>query len=325
MFREVYKKANDEIKGDRQILDKAFEMAQMPEKKPIPILRYSFVGTAVAAVIVLGAIFTNSEIFMQKTIDVPSGNELGEATTKVQDKSVEAVAVEKETEAFVLPISEDTEEEKKPEAKKKITGNGKTEEVVTPDENSVVNDAVVAAEEDIMVLSDEAPEVASFSTWGIQREEIPTELVEEDSEDWDYDSDEDDSVVLSYTAPGNDNTTNKSGGSASNHYSEEAETEEVMIFSYMQAVTSYEEHEIISEGFVNTDVSPVANEAEAIERADNEFGMQYSHTQVFYDPVEKIWQVSFKLSGPDGGNIVVYLNDDGITQMIVYPGYYFGE
>ena len=106
---------------------------------------------------------------------------------------------------------------------------------------------------------------------------------------------------------------------------EEAETEEVMIFSYMQAVTSYEEHEIIREGFINTEVSPITNEAEAIERADNELGKQYSHTQVAYDPVEKIWQVNFQLSGPDGGSVAVYLNNDGITQMIAYPGYYFGE
>ena len=66
MFREVYKKANEDIKGDIQILDRAFLKAAQPVKKKSPIMRYSVIGTLAAAVFIIGAVMVNSNLFTQK-------------------------------------------------------------------------------------------------------------------------------------------------------------------------------------------------------------------------------------------------------------------
>lgn len=95
MFRDLYKSANDEIKGNRALLDKAFARAEEPEKKPLPVLKYSFVGTAVAAVIIFGAVFSNSNLFMDKITDVP------------QKESV--TVVNENREAFDGKVSEEKE------------------------------------------------------------------------------------------------------------------------------------------------------------------------------------------------------------------------
>ena len=87
----------------------------------------------------------------------------------------------------------------------------------------------------------------------------------------------------------------------------------------------WEEGSIVKEGFVNTDISPVTNSEEAVKRAKRELN-EYIVTSVSYDPAESMWRVEFQKCGPDGYDyIYLYLNSDGITQMIVYPGYYFGE
>lgn len=87
MFRELYKQANDEIKGDREILDRAFLQAAQPKKtKSKTKIFYSFATSAVAAVMIVGALFVNSEIFFEKTMEkTPEEKETAGATYAKQD------------------------------------------------------------------------------------------------------------------------------------------------------------------------------------------------------------------------------------------------
>jgi hypothetical protein len=75
---------------------------------------------------------------------------------------------------------------------------------------------------------------------------------------------------------------------------------------------------VISEGFKNTAESPVANSGEAAERAKNECTIGYDTVTVKYDDWEKIWAVTFYTRGTLGSCQTVYLNNKGITRLIVY-------
>jgi hypothetical protein len=70
LFRKIYKEANDSIHGDRAVLDRAFEMAEKPEKKEKKILKYSFVGTAAAAVLIVCALFVNYKLLPLSAVDM---------------------------------------------------------------------------------------------------------------------------------------------------------------------------------------------------------------------------------------------------------------
>ncbi len=71
MFRDLYKQANDEIKGDREILDRAFLQAAQPKKSNGKMkIFYSFATTAVAAVVIIGALFVNSDIFSERVVEM---------------------------------------------------------------------------------------------------------------------------------------------------------------------------------------------------------------------------------------------------------------
>ena len=94
MFKDLYKQANEDIKGDRVILEKAFEMAAKPEKKKLPVLKYSYIGTAVAAVVVIGAVFVNSQIFTSKVkIVTPEVENETEVVNELDAAKEETVAV----------------------------------------------------------------------------------------------------------------------------------------------------------------------------------------------------------------------------------------
>ena len=75
---------------------------------------------------------------------------------------------------------------------------------------------------------------------------------------------------------------------------------------------------VISEGFKNTAESPVTNSGEAAERAKNECTIGYDTVTVEYDGWAKIWSVTFFTRGTLGGCQTVYLNDKGVTVLIVY-------
>ena len=71
-------------------------------------------------------------------------------------------------------------------------------------------------------------------------------------------------------------------------------------------------------GFKNTSESPVTNSSEAAERANNECTIEYDTVTVLRDGWDYVWSVTFSTRNTPGGCQTVYLNDEGITLLIVY-------
>ena len=307
MFREVYKQANEEIKGDKLIIEKAFQKAAAPVKKKTPVFRYSFVGTCAAAVLIFGVVFMNSELFTDKGFvleNMPTENETVNEAVIVCDEPV------------VFSRSETPDENSVGEETVLSNTKPKTANTEKKAKNEVVNNTATTQESEINVASELAEE--GVAAWSMNRAEI------------DDDSDfSDDALAEDATEPEKFMFKRPSTGGGSEGEPDEAEAdgvnEEIPAFSYMYDLSVWEERSIVKEGFVNTDISPVTNSEEAVKRAKRELN-EYIVTSVSYDPVENMWRVEFQKCGPDGYDyIYLYLNSDGITQMIVYPGYYFGE
>lgn len=72
--------------------------------------------------------------------------------------------------------------------------------------------------------------------------------------------------------------------------------------------------------FQNTTVSPVTNAPEAIAQAVKECNVDYTKIVVYRDEAAGMWRVEFQIMYGHGGYQYVYLNNDGITQMIANAG-----
>ena len=78
--------------------------------------------------------------------------------------------------------------------------------------------------------------------------------------------------------------------------------------------------------FINVDVYPIENQDAAMERAKNECTIEYNTTSEYYDDNAHMWRIDFLtvIHSEDGtlattGNCQsVYMNSNGITQLIVY-------
>lgn len=80
--------------------------------------------------------------------------------------------------------------------------------------------------------------------------------------------------------------------------------------------------------FLNVYTYPIDDQTAAVERAKNECTIEYNATSEYYDSLTDIWRIDFfTLNRNQQGQLVpilgncqsVYLNGDGITQLIVYP------
>lgn len=96
--------------------------------------------------------------------------------------------------------------------------------------------------------------------------------------------------------------------------------ENVSSFSYEEALQVYRENDpgIKYDGFHNTAESEVKTCQQAIERAKNECTIEYDTTNVFFDSTTGVWRVDFYTEGTLGGCQSVYLNNEGLTCLIVY-------
>ena len=106
---------------------------------------------------------------------------------------------------------------------------------------------------------------------------------------------------------------------ATEEETEEKAEETAQNFSYMYDKSVYKEGEagVVTEGFVNTEPSPITNSLDAIARAKNECTVEYTRTTVFRDSIEDMWMVNFGTDVP-GGDQSVYMTGDGVTTLIVY-------
>ena len=99
-------------------------------------------------------------------------------------------------------------------------------------------------------------------------------------------------------------------------------------FSYEEDVATYQEGDpgVNPNEFVNVDIYPIDNQDAAVERAKNEGTIEYNATNAYYDDHADMWKIVFLTvahseddSWATTGNCQsVYMNSDGITQLIVY-------
>ena len=94
----------------------------------------------------------------------------------------------------------------------------------------------------------------------------------------------------------------------------------VKSFSYGAVCQTYKPGDpgVKTEGFKNTSEQSVTTTEEAAERAKNECTIEYDTITVLYDANEKTWSVTFSTAVTPGGCQTVYLNNKGITRLIVY-------
>lgn len=90
-------------------------------------------------------------------------------------------------------------------------------------------------------------------------------------------------------------------------------------FSYEDDFASYKDDSgVIQSGFVNQEKAEVSNASQAIELAKKECTVDYDTIHVDFDASTMIYRVSFSKTNSLGGNEDVYINQEGITQLIVY-------
>lgn len=276
MFRDLYKKANDEIKGDRAILDKAFLQAAQPVKEKSPVIKYSFIGTVVAAVMVLGAVFANPTVFTNRTEDIGALGEDGDNVTVTTSDDTELnLTVQNNDVAIVNEMVESVDET----AVKNSVTEDKKEKIAMPrveaaEEQEGYGLAVMSFDGDDAVIEEPTEEV--MIKFFIRDRNVVEDVTEEAT----------DSIE-----------------------------ESVLTFSYMYDLSCG--YAAVTEGFVNTEVYSVTSREEAIERARKEYNGEYDGVEVYYDPIECVWKVAFWCDDEVASEVVVYMNSDGVTLMIV--------
>ncbi|MBQ7875842.1 MAG: hypothetical protein IJ316_00990 [Clostridia bacterium] len=334
MFRELYKEANDNIKGDRAILDKAFLKAAQPEKTKSPLLKYSFVGTCAAAVLVLGAVFLNADIFMEKTQNMPMPDEIQQTIVTPTEKNADATATFSDNTAGEAAITADVAKEEVVSGKRAETtpvtdaGTNVQEQgnTTTPE---ITNEPVVAmsVEEDLVAVA-EIEDAASFTLKKPTVVEAfdETNSLSEVEEDAEFEEDEDDSFPVPEEATETVKINKHAGGGgsvASGSTGSQAVENNLTakVFSYMQDITVYGDMEPCE--YNNTQSFPIESVEEAIDRAKNECTVEYDIADAYFDPIERIWKIAFYFAPSDdmvmaGGGQNVYMTEDGITILVVY-------
>lgn len=324
MFRDLYKQANDEIKGDKLIIEKAFMKANAPVKKKLPMLKYSFIGTAAVAVFIIGAVFLNADVLFKREFAYPDTKTTQGATegymraviTEETGDETDDVIVSYEAPSEIINSVTTTKEENNtlegslydyvPEESAEPVGDYGQIMVLSSGEG----DYPVAYEDDAEDAWEENTEAYQGSgegvlLWSFRREvedstgEAATETVKTAAtatDGWEYAEEEEDAEF----------SANREDDSVS-----------YGVFSYMYDLSVYGEDPYTkTDGFVNTDEKPIENGNDAIERAKNECTVEYDTVNACYDPIEAMWRVDFWIENMLGES--VYLSSNGVTQMIVY-------
>lgn len=94
---------------------------------------------------------------------------------------------------------------------------------------------------------------------------------------------------------------------------------DVVAFSYETDFAYYKDAPGVKQtGFVNAKKSELNSTEQAVELAKNECTVKYDTISMAFDSDSKIYRVSFYKEGWAGGNQDVYINQEGITQLIIY-------
>ena len=94
---------------------------------------------------------------------------------------------------------------------------------------------------------------------------------------------------------------------------------EVGSFSYADDCVYYKgDPGIKQSGFVNNEKIEITSAEQAIDIAEKECTVNYDTVDVAIDAETEIYRISFYKEGWLGGDQNIYINQDGITQMIIY-------
>lgn len=94
---------------------------------------------------------------------------------------------------------------------------------------------------------------------------------------------------------------------------------DVGTFSYENDFSCHKDDPGVKQsGFKNTKPSEIKSAGQAVELARKECTVDYNTINVDFDPASKIYRISFYKEGGLGGNQDVYIDQSGITQLIVY-------
>ena len=94
---------------------------------------------------------------------------------------------------------------------------------------------------------------------------------------------------------------------------------EIATFSYEKDYALYHGDPGCKEsGFMNVNITEAKTSDLAIKLARKECTVDYDSIAVAYDPDKRIYRVSFGKDDTVGGNQDVYINEDGITLLVVY-------
>jgi len=101
---------------------------------------------------------------------------------------------------------------------------------------------------------------------------------------------------------------------------EYAESPVVKEFSYAEVLATYKEGDpgVKTEGFANTTAFATPSAQDAQWRAESECTIEYNACSVEFDEETNMWGVTFYTEGTLGGCQTVYLDDQGVTHLIVY-------
>lgn len=91
----------------------------------------------------------------------------------------------------------------------------------------------------------------------------------------------------------------------------------VKSFSYASDYSAFNSWAKFS-GFENTVPCKAESAWKAVELAKNEVTVKYNRINVSFDEIEKIWRISFYMADYVCGDQQVYINEDGITLMLVW-------
>lgn len=96
--------------------------------------------------------------------------------------------------------------------------------------------------------------------------------------------------------------------------------ETIEVFSYEEHYNSFINDSAIGQedGFKNTTETPISTKEQAINVAQNEVTIEYNQIEVFYDKECDMYMVVFYTEDAFGGCQSVYLNDVGLTKLIIY-------
>ncbi len=94
---------------------------------------------------------------------------------------------------------------------------------------------------------------------------------------------------------------------------EEQNTDTALAFSWAEDISKMKSLDVV---YKNTSVEPISTATEAIKRAMGECTVEHDKILVYRDEGAQMWKVEFQIEYGYQGYQFIYMNDDGITQMV---------